>query len=272
MRRTHCLSLSVRELWRLLPVTRCSRRPSLGAVRAPWLPRRHFAATSPSSPAPNLKPLLRQLYLKVHPDLFDAYPKEKAVNSGSFVALNDYLAAVAARKPLRGKPVQLTFYRHTDRAEESAPSVAGASASSTADVQAALDKVSLLFPTDFYHRSSSSLTSLAVKQIHDNLTALFTALGISTPLHLPSDLSSVASSNASSPSADADADADDGDGLSAAAVSLPAFLASVAHTALHISHTSTTSRAHHALQSAHLRLQGVRTLWRQTEDAVGSEE
>ena len=74
---------------------------------------RHYAATSSSSPAPNLKPLLRQLYLKVHPDLFDAYPKEKAVNSGSFVALNDYLATIANRKQLRGKPVQLTFYRHT---------------------------------------------------------------------------------------------------------------------------------------------------------------
>ena len=260
MRRTHCPLLSVRQLWTNLPLSCCTRLPSTPPVRAPSLPIRHLA-TSSSSPAPNLKPLLRQLYLKVHPDLFDAYPKEKAVNSGSFVALNDYLAAIAQRKQLRGKAIQLTFYRHAARREEEVAADA-----------AALDKVSLLFPTDFYHRSSTSLTSLAVKQIHDNLTALFSALGISTPLHLPADLSSVSSTAASSTTnTTADEEYDDS-GLAAAAVSLPTFLASVAHTAHHISQTTSTRRAHQALQSAHLRLQGVRTLWQQADDAAVSEE
>ena len=138
-------------------------------------------------------------------------------------------------------------------------------------VSASLDKVSVLFPTDFYHRSTNSLTSLAVKQIHDNLSALFTALGISTPLHLPADFSTVTSTSASSTANTADDDEEDG-GLSAASVSLPTFLASVAHTAHHIAQTTTTRRAHQALRSAHLRLQGVRTLWQQSDDAAVSEE
>ena len=265
MRRTYCWSVSVRDVWSHLPLSACTRlrTPSVRALPRPAV--RYFAATSSSSPAPNLKPLLRQLYLKVHPDLFDAYPKEKAVNSGSFVALNDYLAAIAQRKQLRGKPIQLTFYRHPVAPAEP-PADAPAAVEPTT-----LDKVSLLFPTDFYHRASSSLTSLAVKQIHDNLSALFSALGISTPLHLPADLSSVSSSAASSTTSTVDEEDEEG-GLSAAAVSLPNFLASVAMTAHHISQTSSTCRAQQALRSAHLRLQGVRTLWQQAEDAAVSEE
>ena len=267
MRRIGFHSVLLRHIWSHLPLASCVHSYATTTARAltRTRPVRYFA-TSSSSPAPNLKPLLRQLYLKVHPDLFDAYPKEKAINSGSFVALNDYLAAVASRQQLRGKPIQLTFYRYASRSEppavESAPAV---------EEPAALDKVSLLFPTDFYHRSSTSLTSLAVKQIHDNLSALFGALGISTPLHLPADLSSVAAATSSSTATAADYDEEDG-GLSAAAVSLPAFLASVAHTAHHISQTTTNRRAHQALRSAHLRLQGVRTLWQAADDTAVSEE
>jgi len=269
MRRTYYLSVSLRELWSHLPLTRCTRFTTPSTVRAPsHRPIRHYA-TSSSSPAPNLKPLLRQLYLKVHPDLFDAYPKEKAVNSGSFVALNDYLASIAQRKQLRGKPIQLTFYRHPAVPESSAAESTASAESSPVGAQASLDKVSLLFPTDFYPRSTTSLTSLAVKQIHDNLSALFSALGISTPLHLPADLSSVTSTT--STTATADEDVEDS-GLSAAAVSLPTFLASVVQTAHHIAQTTTTRRAHQALRSAHLRLQGVRTLWQQADDAAVSEE
>ena len=273
MRRTYGLSLSLRQLWCHLPLACCAHLPSPLSVLAPACSIRRLA-TSSSSPAPNLKPLLRQLYLKVHPDLFDAYPKEKAVNSGSFVALNDYLAAIAQRRQLRGKPIQLTFYRHTDEPEQAAPTPVPASppASAVSAVEPQpLDKVSILFPTDFYHRSSTSLTSLAVKQIHDNLTALFTALGISTPLQLPDDLSSVSTTSASATATAADDDDEEG-GLSAASVSLPTFLASVALTAHHISHTTSTRRAQHALRSAHLRLQGVRTLWQSADDAAVSEE
>ena len=225
--------------------------------------------------------------------------------------LNEYLAAIQSGAAMRGQPVRLTFYTHPPSAAQTeaerdaaaeqpstTPSEAATGpqrspahrppqpSAATPDGEAAgaastpgsaeslpeLQRVSLIFATDFFHvsafrppsasSSSSPLSALAIRQIHDNLTSLFAAMGIVTPLVLPDDLASAAASS-SSPFSSADDEDFDLSSVRASAsdVSLPTFLSSVAAVALHKLHEGQVARSRRTLHAATLRLQGVRTVF-----------
>ena len=225
----------------------------------------------------------------------------QAVNSASFVQLNDYLTAINTGKSLRGQPIHLTFYTHTtsNAAEEatitpathdvpststppspptrppssppSPPSPASPLSNAAPNSESPpLQRVALIFPTDFFHvssfRSSSSpsrLSSLALKQIHDNLTSLFTSLAILTPLTLPPDLATP------SPSSSPDDDEDEDEPLHAGPsdISLPSFLSSVRDVALHTLQSQQVQRSGRILRSAQMRLQGVKSVFQWFSEA-----
>ena len=212
--------------------------------------------------------------------------------------LNDYLAALKSGRSLRSRPIPLTFYTH--KPDPQPPPPPPASNPSTADSSSTtqpstppsdhaepppLNCVDLTFTTDFFHVSAfrtpvsssspsspSALSSLALQQIHSNLTSLFTALGIDTPLTLPPDL---ATSPSSSPSSDPSADDDDDPSFHFASreLTLATFLSSVYPVALHALQSQQVQRSGRVMRSAQLRLQGVRSLfqWLKDADEVGPE-
>jgi hypothetical protein len=80
---------------------------------------------APAAPPPALKAVLRQLYLRVHPDLFTDAPAEQATNQRSFIMLQDYLAAAESGAELQGRAQAFNF-EFFIRAEEAAPDEEGA--------------------------------------------------------------------------------------------------------------------------------------------------
>ena len=85
------------------------------AQRAPWLRRWArdlsvgLSATAEGKP---LKAVLRQLYKRIHPDLFTDSPVEQAVNEKSFATLQEWLALAASGSEPQGRSrvVDLQFY------------------------------------------------------------------------------------------------------------------------------------------------------------------
>jgi hypothetical protein len=72
--------------------------------------RRGFASSAtPAAPPLPLKAVLRQLYLRVHPDLFTDAPAEQATNQRSFILLQDYLAATESGGEPTGRAQAFNF-------------------------------------------------------------------------------------------------------------------------------------------------------------------
>lgn len=264
------------------------------------------SSTSSASSSSNLKTLLRRLYLKVHPDLFEGYHQERSVNTISFVALNDYLIAIRKgdKQHIQRKPINIKFYFHpintsTEKEEEdelasdtgfgittSDSSTTSSSSSSSgtttisANPQPALSCVSFNFKTDLYSVSTSRLSSLstsrpiktltaaAKKQIHDNLTNMFQALGITDHLLLGDKIISQddsAGTNDSDQSDDIDDIRDDHISAAADDISLFTFLASLHDVAMHRLESQQLARNRDTLRLAQLRLQGIRSIFQSKE-------
>ena len=68
-----------------------------------------------------LKQLLRQLYLRVHPDLFTDAPQEQATNQRSFVLLREYLSLLESSAEPQGRAQAFDFVFFLRRAPGDAP-------------------------------------------------------------------------------------------------------------------------------------------------------
>jgi hypothetical protein len=71
-----------------------------------WLASQAAPAPAPAVP---LKTLLRQLFLKVHPDLFTDAPQEQATNQKSFILLQEYLAQAESGTEPHGRAQKFDF-------------------------------------------------------------------------------------------------------------------------------------------------------------------
>lgn len=68
-----------------------------------------------------MKSKLRELYKRIHPDLFHQHPEAQAENSRSFQLLQEYLDAALQGGGERGGvllPYRFVFYLHNDSACE----------------------------------------------------------------------------------------------------------------------------------------------------------
>ncbi len=159
-----------------LNITHRARRPassSNAAAAAESSSSESRAAAPPAAGSvPDLKKMLRQFYLLIHPDFFEAHPKEKSTNAASLALLSDFLDSLrgegddasAARQHGRAasKTVRLQFWLRKKQSDE-----ATAAASSTSDASAA---------TPAFYSVNSTLSLGGGQQHLVDQAALYTAL------------------------------------------------------------------------------------------------
>ena len=137
----------------------------LGCVRC----ASHAAAPDAAPAPPPLKAVLRQLYLKVHPDLFTDAPAEQATNQKSFILLQEYLALAESGAEPHGRSQAFAFEFYIR--DEAAPEGTGGDAGGGARGQ--LRRVALTLPPPGRRaggHSSGSLppaTALALGRLFD---------------------------------------------------------------------------------------------------------
>ena len=126
-------------------------------ARAAALVRRaRCFASQPEAAAVPLKSLLRQLYLKVHPDLFTDSPQEQATNQRSFVLLREYLSLLESSAEPQGRAQAFEFVFWLRRSPGDGPEAAA-----EAEPGAGLRRVAVKLPPPGRRQPGQDQSSLA---------------------------------------------------------------------------------------------------------------
>eukprot|EP00879_Flechtneria_rotunda_P018445 GHRR01019348.1.p1 GENE.GHRR01019348.1~~GHRR01019348.1.p1 ORF type:complete len:302 (+),score=65.39 GHRR01019348.1:201-1106(+) len=162
-----CTLYHLAASWRIT-----SNVQQLGAHLLPGnCPNQQFATAANTQQGLPLKAALRQLYKRVHPDLFTGYPVEQAENERSFKLLQDYLHQARTTRPSLG-PTSRTAYHFkfylTPEDTETSESLAAPSNSASASLHLVQQT---LAPPEPSRPTPGHLSPAVVKALGKLLTA-----------------------------------------------------------------------------------------------------